>query len=595
MKQIIIIVRAGVHVILSNTFVARYNYYEKINSITSNTPPPTTMCGIIALFGRNATNYVNSVLHELKHRGPDSSVLYKNEACFTRIVFHRLAIMDTHSYSAAQPFEDQDTVAVCNGEIYNFQELIQKYNLAGEYKSHSDCEIILHLYKRLGFQAMVNEFRGVFAIVLLDKKTQTVYIARDRIGIRPLYYGFNVYTGVFAFASEPIALVHSGFVDIDQFSPSTIGTFQITTDGHCQQFETFQYWSLDMFKPTIFDFDSACKQVHDVLVDSVQIRMKADRPVGCLLSGGLDSSLIAALVNAECKKNNTVNSRLYTFSVGMPGSDDLRYARVVADFLGTIHHEVLLSEQDFLNAIPDVVRCLATYDITTIRASVGMWLVSKYIREHTDVKVIYSGELADELFQGYMYFHRQPTPVAADIESRRLVQDVHYFDVLRADRTTAAFGLELREPFCDQRLVELVYNIDPILRAPTMGKEKYLVRKAFESSALIPHEVLWRPKCAFSDGVSSVRKYWYQMIQDYVTDRNAESKVPLDGTSEALFKLQLNMLPCDITNKTVTPESWYYLRLFSRDYATCYNFTPYYWLPKWCGNIAEPSATVLTI
>ena len=305
--------------------------------------------------------------------------------------------------------------------------------------------------------------------------------------------------------------------------------------------------------------------------------LTTDRPIACLLSGGLDSSLITALVHkltiAEDK-----TKRLETYSIGLNGSEDLKYARKVADFLGTNHTEIICTEEEFLEAIPDVIYNIESYDTTTVRASVGNFLVAKYISEHSEAKVIFNGDGSDEVCGGYLYFHLAPDAIAFDQECQRLLKDIHLFDVLRSDRSISSNGLEARTPFLDKSFVHAYLSIPPNLRFVKGRCEKFLLRKAFESMNMLPTEVLWRTKEAFSDGVSSQKKSWYEIIQSKM---NTQPSVYLSG----------NAL---IFNPPKTKEQEYYRYLFERHYKTYSNVIPYFWMPKFT-NATDSSARTLNI
>jgi asparagine synthase (glutamine-hydrolysing) len=303
--------------------------------------------------------------------------------------------------------------------------------------------------------------------------------------------------------------------------------------------------------------------------------MHADRPIGCLLSGGLDSSLVAALVQRQ------TDHPLHTFSVGMKGATDLVAAQTVADFIGSTHHHVELRAEEFLDAIPKVIKALESYDVTTVRASVGMYLLAKYIRQNTDIKVIFSGEGSDEVCQGYIYFHLQPTLQAGDEESRRLIHDLLYYDVLRADRTTAAWGLELRVPFLDTDFIRMYLGLDESLRCPQHGIEKYTLRKAFDEEKLLPPDILWRAKEAFSDGCSSPEVSWHHIIQEkaetVVTDQELE-------TAPQIFP----------HNTPKTKEAYWFRSIFESHYPDMAHLIPYQWMPKWVDpTLTDPSARAL--
>jgi len=311
------------------------------------------------------------------------------------------------------------------------------------------------------------------------------------------------------------------------------------------------------------------------------MRLMSHRRIGCMLSGGLDSSLIAALTVQEARKQG-ITYPIQTFSIGMDEeSPDLLAARKVAKHLGTEHHEIRFTAEDAINHLKDIIKSLESYDITTTRASIGMYFVSKYIRENTDTVVILSGEGADEVCQGYIYFYRQPSPEEGDQESRRLCKDLYYYDVLRADRTTAAHGLELRVPFLDHAFTSYYLSLPATERSPTKERaEKYLLRKAFDGLDLIPSEILWRPKEAFSDGVSAKKKSLFEYMQDY-----AETQV-----SDADMQNASTVYP---VNTPKIKEAYLYRSIFEEFYPGQHHFIPYTWLPKWCGDQKDPSARVL--
>jgi len=317
-------------------------------------------------------------------------------------------------------------------------------------------------------------------------------------------------------------------------------------------------------------FEASMHQTRELLCAAVEKRVRnTERPIGCFLSGGLDSSLIAALV---CKYSK---QPVHTFSIGMAGSIDVEYARKVARHLHTVHHEVIVTEKEMIEAIPEVIKQIETYDTTTVRASTPMFLLSRYVATQTDIKVIFSGEGSDELSGSYAYFKNAPSPNEFLNEMNRLTQDLQYFDVLRCDKSTAGNGLEVRVPFLDKDFVSYYLNISPEFKwFYYYGCEKFLLRKAFTD--LLPHDVLWRTKEAFSDGVSSKTKSWYQIIQDHV------STLTLPNTVYLINPPQLD-------------ETRWYRMLFETYYPECAHILPYYWLPKWCGNVVDPSARTLLI
>ena len=313
--------------------------------------------------------------------------------------------------------------------------------------------------------------------------------------------------------------------------------------------------------------------------------MLTDRPVAALLSGGLDSSLIAALV-----QRNLVQFKqppLKTFSIGFPGSSDLKHARIVADWIKSDHTEIIMTPDEFFQAIPTVVKAIESYDTTTVRASTGNYLIAKKIRELTDCKVVFNGDGADELFGGYLYFNNAPSDEAFHAETARLLEDIHTFDVLRSDRSISANGLEARTPFLDKQFVAVVRSIHPTFLRPIKGKqvEKAILRSAFDDGITLPQEVLWRRKEAFSDGVSTPEKAWFQEIQERVTDI-----VPSNWREKAVLSYSSHLTPN-------TAEEYYYRFIFTSAYGlgAIRATVPYRWMPKWCPETNDPSAKTLNI
>jgi asparagine synthase (glutamine-hydrolysing) len=533
------------------------------------------MCGIVAVFGKNSPSIVSHLPpHGLSHRGPDYECILDLE--LAHMEFYRLCIMDPSSLGN-QPFTDSGVYVMCNGEIYNYKDLIRSENLF--VKSQSDCEVILRMYLQgQPPETIVRKLYGVFAFVIYDTITvpHRVIVARDRIGVRPLFFFYDDNTLVLA--SEAKVLSHWSHL-VFQFPSATVSEYLVHPHYTLHHYSTV-YWELPrVWMGNCSTNDRSCL-IQSLLYASVERRMDCHRGIGCLLSGGLDSSLIAGILVKLLKQRGS-SEKLRTYSVGMPGSTDLHYARIVAGYLDTDHHEVLLSETDFLNAVPKVVECLESFDTTTVRASVGMYLVCQYINKNTpDVKVIFSGEGSDEVCQGYLYFHLQNSALSGDMESRRLIRELPYFDVLRADRTTAAWGLELREPFLDTDFIEYFLSLPPQVRCPQNGVEKWALRTAFKGTDLIPHEILWRKKEAFSDGVSSVEKSWSWVISQFL-HRNLglfTGKTVLDKN---------HLLPSTLE------EQWYRL-LFDEYYPGMSHLVPHFWKPQWTKE-SDPSARKLTV
>lgn len=532
------------------------------------------MCGIFAYISNDKIDeetkkklYDNAML--IRSRGPDKTVV-KLIGNTKYLVFHRLAINDL-SDSGNQPIShpsDTKVTAICNGEIYNWKSLAIKYNF--EIKSSNDCEVIVHMYKTFGIQRTVNELDGVFSFVIVDDNINKVYIARDPIGVRPMYYGKDTVGNIYI-CSELKGISNICDQEIKQF-PS--GHFSEINDSKPIRYYSHVYDQLNDSNDTETIITS---NIRKYLTDAVEKRLLSDRPIGCLLSGGLDSSIITALVSQRF-----VKGQLKTFSVGLEGSVDLKYAKMVADHLGTDHHELVLTEKEMLGAIEDTIEQIGSWDTTTVRASTPMFLLSKFIKKNTDVTVIFSGEGADEASGSYMYFRNSPGPNEFKEECERLIGDLIYFDVLRCDRSTAGAGLEVRVPFLDKSFLNYYMRIDPKMKIPGYVNkyEKYLLRKAFDFDNFLPKEVLWRIKEGMSDGVSGVKKGWFQIIQEYVENIFSDEEF-----LESCKKYR--------ENPPLSKESLWFREIFNKHYKNQNKTIPYYWLPKWSGNITEASARVL--
>ncbi len=314
------------------------------------------------------------------------------------------------------------------------------------------------------------------------------------------------------------------------------------------------------------------KGLNNVFREAVYKRMMSDKEICSLLSGGLDSSLVASIVSERLGPN-----KLKTFAIGIKGSPDLKYAQMVADHIKSVHHSIELTEKEFLEAIEEVIIAIESYDTTTVRASVGNYLVSKYIRNNTDCKVIFNGDYADEVCGGYKYFKKTQDPIEFHNECVRLVNDIHYFDCLRSDRSISNNGLEARVPFADKDFVEFYLSINPTLRMSYDKIEKCMLRKAFVKDNLLPEEVLWRFKEAFSDGVTVETRSWHQIIQEFVDNQ----------ITDEYFEQNKNKYDY---NTPVLKESFYYREIFEKHYQGRGNVIPYFWMPKWCGDMTDPSA-----
>lgn len=518
------------------------------------------MCGIFSVFyddkvpdGKDRQKLISG-FNTLYKRGPDNGSLKFTD----KIVygFRRLSIVDPDNPLANQPFEEDNCLLMCNGEIYNHQDLKKKYGL--QTKTDNDCECLIQLYKKIGFQNMTEKLDGVFAIVLIDFTLNMIYIARDRIGVRPLFLGYS--DGLLAIASIASALVP--FCDkVHQFEPDIVAMSLIN-----KRIISSNKWTLPDFNKNKIHTNVSSK-IRKTLIQAVRKRLHSDRPIGCFLSGGLDSSIVASILVEELGKDN-----VKTYSIGMKGSTDLKYAKMVADYLGTVHTEVLFTIDEGFEAIREVIQHLESYDITTVRASVGMHLLSSYISENTNDVVIFSGEGADELLCGYLYFHNAPDAGVARKEAHRLLKRLPHYDVLRADRCVSSHGLELRVPFLDKDFVDFILSLDPKLTTPTDGRmEKHLIREAF--AGYLPDKVLWRRKEGFSDGVSGLEKPWYVCIQEKVEALVSEKEKKGFPSKEAA----------------------YYFKIFSELFPT-YKIKdfPGYWMPQW-SDATDPSGRCIPV
>lgn len=557
------------------------------------------MCGIWGIFGSDVDVHEQvASCFKIASRGPDC-FRFENVIHFLNCAFgfHRLAIVD--DLNGMQPIRVVSMShiwMIYNGEIYNYKQLKEKYDF--HYVTDCDGESLIHLYNRGGIEFMCENLYGVFAFILLDTKKKTVYVGRDTFGVRP---AFKLITpeGTLAVCSEAkglMSVLHNGDErDIRPIEPGTFEEYSLvvksTTSSGDPMYKT-RFVRKQKFhtigKPPKYDVHGVQLVPADVLANiracltnAVCMRLMSQRRMGCLLSGGLDSSLISGLMVHEARKIG-INYPIQTFSIGMgEESPDIVAARKVAQHLNTEHHEVIFSAQDAINAIRPVIKALESYDITTIRASIGMYLLAKYIREKTDTVVIFSGEGADEVCQGYIYFYKAPTDQNGYEESLRLCNDLYLYDVCRADRTTAAHGLELRVPFLDHFFTSYYLSLPPKDIRPSADRcEKYLIRQAFDGLDIIPQEVLWRPKEAFSDGVASKKKSLFQHLQEFID--------PL--VSDQQLKTAAEKYPF---NTPQTKEAYYYREIFAELYPNCEHFTPYMWLPKWCGNVVDPSARTL--
>lgn len=490
-------------------------------------------------------------------RGPDESRTVKvGEAI---LGFHRLAIMGL-TEEGMQPFSLNGNYLVCNGEIYGFKKIRDELRKNYTFRSDSDCEVLLPLYEKYGAD-MFKKLDAEFALVIYDGKKKKLLAARDPIGIRPLFYGYR--NGGILFASEAKNLV--GLCDkVIPFPP-----------GYYYDGEKFvQYADITAVNEIVTgSLDEICANIKEKLIRGIEKRLASDAPLGFLLSGGLDSSLVCA-VSAKLLKRP-----IRTFAIGMDSDAiDLKYAGQVADYIGCEHTEVIINKNDVIAAIEPVVELLGSFDITTVRASIGMYLLCKYIRSHTNIRVIMTGEISDELF-GYKYTDFAPDEKEFQKEAVKRVSELYMYDVLRADRCISVNSLEARVPFGDLDLVKYVMAIDPALKMNVYGKGKYLLRKAFEGDYL-PHDILYREKAAFSDAVG------HSMV-DYIK-AYAETVYTEEEFAEGVKKYSYV--------QPFTKESLLYRDIFEKYYKGQAEMIKDFWMPNknWenC-NVSDPSARVL--
>lgn len=594
------------------------------------------MCGIFAFITLNTQiksnfnkKFLNDVLHSSfmtgKNRGPESSRFLDsyehkdstdNDNYYWYLGFHRLAINGL-TENGMQPFYKNGVYLICNGEIYNYKELYSEIGITDLTNINSDCSVILDFYIRYGLEYTISRLQGVFAFTIIDTNTNKTHVVRDRVGIRSLYYAtakskktlhnnVNNFGETLIVASELKQLTSSVRNNIcnpiyndskplkpKHFPPGYFMTFDNNSGKNILK----RYWSpyehisyLSNNNNNIITKDDLI----DTLFRCVKRRVESsEREVCCLLSGGLDSSLIASMVSRIIKEKGGI---LKTFSIGMKGSDDLHYAKMVADYIGSEHTEVIVTNDEMFDAIPTVINALETYDTTTVRASVGNYLVCKYIRDNTNAKVVFNGDGADEVMGGYLYFQAIKENNIHVMERLRLLSEISSYDVLRSDKSIAGNGLEARTPYLDPEFIRdyfscAEYYYRMIKRMPYVEKE--LIRNALKSHdySYLPLEILERRKEAFSDGVSGQEKSWKDDIEDRINENNIKEM----NNIQFLIK--------DSNNK-MTVEQAYYKDLFLKQIVHSNNLnykildSEFYkrletrWMPRYV-NATDPSARTL--
>lgn len=551
------------------------------------------MCGIWSLVNKSdidVKKYLNDFWN-IQNRGPDNSHLETFSNVYAG--FHRLAIMDT-SFNSNQPYvlhdKNRTIVFTCNGEIYNYKELDKEFNLN---VGTSDCLVIPKLYIHYTSEHCIYEFtklfndkiKGEFAFTLFEfdemTKLSKYIVGRDHVGVRPLYCCRDN-DRIDIYSSEMKGMLeYEG--DIQEFPPGTIKivtnkTFEYTCD-YIQYTDIYRTKLLNLS-----DDKDIIRKVREAVINSVKRRLVSHRPMAFLLSGGVDSSLVAAI------SARLVGQPIRTFCCGMKGSPDMKYARMVAEHIGSNHTEVYFTEEEGLEALEDVIYTTETWDTTTIRASVGQYLVSKHIGTKTDCRVVMVGEGPDEVCSSYLFNYYAPSFTALDMCSKEYVKNIHIFDGRRADRCVSRWGLEARVAFLDPEFIRTYWGICPSLRQPKEDKmEKYWLRKAFDGLDLLPDEILWRKKEAFSDGVSSEERSWFTVLQEFI-DKNYN-----DELDEVYKNTNPRVIP------TTNEAKYYKLKFFEKFGFNREDVIPNYWQPKWdkngeeVSNYVDPSARTLEV
>ena len=572
------------------------------------------MCGIFSLLNTDNSDISNKLIIEEqfnkgKRRGPEYSKL---ENSYMKMVlgFHRLAINGLNSESN-QPIVYKDVILICNGEIYNYKQLYKYMDIIPE--TDSDCEVIIHLYIKYGIEQTLNMLDGVYSFILFDNRLNVnelsnyLYIARDPLGVRPLYKLYNINDNIndnnlynlYGFASELKSLeyfynINNSHYRVNQFEPGTFSVFKLESkvNSYWKPFIENKSFFIPTFSHTLLTqninelYDKFAIGVNTYLNAAVIKRCNTtERPIACLLSGGLDSSLIAALVANYFRTKGKI---IETYSIGLKNSEDVKFAAIVAEYIGSCHTEIILTEEQMFDAIPEVIEAIESYDTTTVRASIGNYLIGKYIASNSEAKVIFNGDGSDELFGGYLYMNKCPDDIEFDKETRRLLKDIHLFDVLRSDKSISSNGLEPRTPFLDRSFINYVLSIPSYFRnhKNLNRQEKYLLRDSFNKGyfqdslerQILPDIILYRKKEAFSDGVSCQERSLFTILQENIANKLNQETEKLD--SNVKFDADINT------------EKLYYLNIFKKYYPNCEHILPYFWMPKYSQAI-DPSARTL--
>jgi asparagine synthase (glutamine-hydrolysing) len=506
------------------------------------------MCGIVCAFDikgdpQSMRTQVLEMAKKVRHRGPDWSGIYCGKD--TLMAHERLAIVDPQSGRQPLFSKDRKLVLAVNGEIYNHQEIRKQFEGKYEFLTQSDCEVILALYREKGTD-FLDDLSGIFAFALYDEETGHYLVARDHIGIIPLYIGWDRY-GNFYVASELKAL-EGICTRLEEFPP---GHLLFGPGGDLTRWHRRSWTEFD----SVRDHGSSVEQLREALEAAVHRQLMSDVPYGVLLSGGLDSSVVSAIAKKYAAMRVETNDRqpawwpqLHSFAIGLEGSPDLAAARRAADHIGTIHHEILYTIQEGLDAIRDVIYHLETYDVTTIRASTPMYLMARVIRS-MGIKMVLSGEGADEIFGGYLYFHKAPDARSFHEETVRKLSRLHLYDCLRANKSLAAWGVEGRVPFLDKEFLDVAMNLNPEDKMARNGKmEKWILRKAFED--YLPESIVWRQKEQFSDGVGYG---WIDTLK-----KIAAEKVTDEMMASAKYRFPINT--------PMSKEEYHYRSIFTEHF-----------------------------
>ncbi|WP_282124818.1 asparagine synthase B [Marinifilum flexuosum] len=508
------------------------------------------MCGFVAVFDLKVDSQelrpqVLEMSKKIRHRGPDWSGIFCDEKAI--LSHERLSIVDPQSGGQPLYSKDGNLVLAVNGEIYNHMDIRNQMNGSYEFLTKSDCEVILALYKQKGID-FIDDLNGIFAFALYDKEKDIYLVGRDHMGIIPLYQGWDQH-GNYYVASELKAL--EGYCNkIEEFLP---GKFLYSKDGEVKEWYQRDWMDYENVKDNETDMAALRKG----LEDAVHRQLMSDVPYGVLLSGGLDSSVISAIAKKYASKRvesgdeqDAWYPQLHSFAIGLEGSPDLAASRKVADHIGTVHHEITFTVQEGLDAVRDVIYHLETYDVTTVRASTPMYMMARVIKS-MGIKMVLSGEGADEMFGGYLYFHKAPNAKEFHSETLRKLSKLHLFDCLRSNKSMASWGVESRVPFLDKEFLDIAMRINPEDKMAKDGKmEKWVIRKAFED--YLPEEVAWRQKEQFSDGVGY---NWIDTLRDI-----AENEISDEQLKNAAYRFPVN--------PPMSKEEYYYRAIFAEHFAS---------------------------